>query len=32
LRELTYLPKGEMDPHTVDPSDPRMGIDWLIKK
>ena len=25
LRELAYLPKGEMDPHTVDPSNPRVG-------
>ena len=35
LRELTYLPKGEMDPHTVKPSDPRVGklptevLDWM---
>jgi len=29
LRELSYLPKGEMDPHTVKDSDPRVGIDWL---
>ena len=25
LRELAYLPKGEMDPHTVDPASPRAG-------
>jgi NAD(P)H-quinone oxidoreductase subunit I len=25
LRELAYLPKGEMDPHGVDPSRPRAG-------
>ena len=36
LRELTYLPKGEMDPHTVKDSDPRVGklpeevLDWMI--
>jgi len=35
LRELTYLPKGEMDPHTVEPSAPRAGklpaevLDWM---
>mgnify|MGYP005743107763 FL=1 len=35
LRELTYLPKGEMDPHTVDNSAPRAGklpeevLDWM---
>ena len=35
LRELTYLPKGEMDPHTVKDSDPRVGklpsevLDWM---
>ena len=35
LRELTYLPKGEMDPHTVDNSIPRAGklpeevLDWM---
>ena len=35
LRELTYLPKGEMDPHNVKPSDPRVGklpnevLEWL---
>ena len=25
LRELAYLPKGEMDPHGVDPNRPRAG-------
>ncbi|MFM2158286.1 MAG: NAD(P)H-quinone oxidoreductase subunit, partial [Cyanobacteriota bacterium] len=25
LRELAYLPKGEMDPHGIDPSRPRAG-------
>jgi NAD(P)H-quinone oxidoreductase subunit I len=25
LRELAYLPKGEMDPHGVDPARPRAG-------
>ena len=35
LKELTYLPKGEMDPHNVKDSDPRVGklpsevLDWL---
>ena len=35
LRELTYLPKGEMDPHNVKDSDPRVGklpeevLDWM---
>jgi len=35
LRELTYLPKGEMDPHTVEDSNPRVGklpsevLDWM---
>ncbi|AJK27455.1 NADH dehydrogenase subunit I [Cyanophage P-TIM40] len=38
LRELTYLPKGEMDPHNVKPSDPRVGklpnevLDWMTNK
>ena len=38
LRELTYLPKGKMDPHTVNPSDPRVGklpsevMDWMTQK
>jgi len=25
LRELAYLPKGEVDPHGVDPKRPRAG-------
>ena len=25
LRELAYLPAGEMDPHVVDPDRPRAG-------
>ena len=35
LRELAYLPKGEMDPHTVEPNAPRVGklpeevLDWM---
>jgi len=35
LKELTYLPKGEMDPHNVKDSDPRVGklpeevLDWM---
>ena len=35
LRELTYLPKGTMDPHVVKDSDPRVGklpeevLDWM---
>ena len=35
LRELTYLPKGEIDPHNVKSSDPRVGklpsevLDWM---
>ena len=37
LRELTYLPKGEMDPHIINDSDPRVGklpsevLDWMTK-
>ena len=37
LRELSYLPKGEMDPHTVKDSDPRVGklpedvLEWMTK-
>ena len=36
LKELTYLPKGVMDPHEVPSSDPRVGklpeevLDWMI--
>ena len=35
LKELTYLPKGVMDPHEVPSSDPRVGklpeevLDWM---
>ena len=35
LRELTYLPKGKMDPHMVKDNDPRVGklpeevLDWM---
>ena len=35
LRELSYLPKGQMDPHTVKDDDPRVGklpeevLDWI---
>ena len=35
LRELTYLPKGVMDPHEVPASNPRVGklpeevYDWM---
>jgi len=25
MRELAYLPKGEMDPHEVPDSEPRVG-------
>jgi len=25
MRELAYLPKGEMDPHEVPDSNPRVG-------
>ena len=32
LRELAYLPKGEMDPHDVDKNDPRVGVDWFTNK
>ena len=38
LKELTYLPKGEMDPHNVKDSDPRVGklpsevLDWMSIK
>tara|TARA_Y100001937_G_C7023608_1_gene286659 strand:+ start:84 stop:665 length:582 start_codon:yes stop_codon:yes gene_type:complete len=32
MRELTYLPKGEMDPHGIDDLATREGIDWFIKK
>ena len=37
LRELSYLPKGEMDPHNVKNSDPRVGklpeevLEWMTK-
>jgi len=36
LKELTYLPKGVMDPHEVSDSDPRVGklpeevFDWMV--
>ena len=36
LKELTYLPKGVMDPHDVQSSDPRVGklpeevLDWMV--
>tara|TARA_B100000212_G_scaffold340823_1_gene322370 strand:- start:50 stop:676 length:627 start_codon:yes stop_codon:yes gene_type:complete len=36
LKQLTYLPKGVMDPHEISPSDPRVGklpeevLDWMI--
>ena len=36
LKELTYLPKGVMDPHDVPSSDPRVGklpeevLDWMV--
>ena len=36
LKELTYLPKGTMDPHDVPSSDPRVGklpeevLDWMV--
>ena len=36
LKELTYLPKGVMDPHEVSDSDPRVGklpeevLDWMV--
>tara|TARA_B100000676_G_scaffold87312_1_gene87204 strand:- start:154 stop:726 length:573 start_codon:yes stop_codon:yes gene_type:complete len=32
LRELAYLPKGEMDPHGIDDLAKREGIDWFTKK
>ena len=38
LKELTYLPKGVMDPHDVPSSDPRVGklpeevLDWMVSK
>tara|TARA_Y100001933_G_scaffold221939_1_gene232155 strand:- start:268 stop:891 length:624 start_codon:yes stop_codon:yes gene_type:complete len=36
LKELTYLPKGVMDPHELPASDPRVGklpeevLDWMV--
>ena len=36
LKELTYLPKGVMDPHEIAPDDPRVGklpnevYDWMM--
>ena len=36
LKELTYLPKGVMDPHEVSSTDPRVGklpeevLDWMV--
>ncbi len=36
LKELTYLPKGVMDPHEVSSTDPRVGklpeevLDWIV--
>jgi len=36
LKELTYLPKGVMDPHDIPTSDPRVGklpeevLDWMV--
>jgi len=36
LKELTYLPKGVMDPHDIPSSDPRVGklpeevLDWMV--
>ena len=32
MRELAYLPKGEMDPHTVDALAEREGVEWFTKK
>ncbi len=36
LKELTYLPKGVMDPHEISATDPRVGklpeevLDWMV--
>ena len=32
LRELAYLPKGEMDPHEVPDNKSRVGVEWLKEK
>ena len=32
LKELAYLPKGEMDPHGLDDLAAREGVDWFITR
>ena len=32
MRELAYLPKGEMDPHDLDDLATREGVDWFVKR
>ena len=32
MRELAYLPKGEMDPHDLDELAQREGVDWFIRR
>ena len=32
LRELAYLPKGEMDPHGLDDLAKREGVDWFVTR
>jgi len=32
MRELAYLPKGEMDPHDLDDLAQREGVDWFVTR
>jgi len=32
MKELAYLPKGEMDPHDLDDLARREGVDWFITR
>ena len=32
MRELAYLPKGEMDPHGLDELAKREGVDWFVTR
>ena len=32
MRELAYLPKGEMDPHGLDDLAKREGVDWFVTR
>ena len=32
MRELAYLPKGEMDPHDLDELAKREGVDWFVTR